>query len=75
MVVVVLIKAQEVYFADEGDFQTDMCIETWLEMKPDLAHDSKTLAPAKLVSMFQTNSIAFPEERELNWFKHRPDAV
>lgn len=73
--VVALINAQDVYFADEGGFQVDMSTEASLEMKTDPAHDSTTPTPAELVSMFQTNSVAFRAERELNWSKRRPGAV
>lgn len=73
--VVALVNAQDIYFADEGGFQVDMSSEASLEMSTDPVQDSTVPTPAELVSMFQTNSVAFRAERELNWSKRRPGAV
>lgn len=72
---VVLVNAQDIYFADEGGFEVKMSTEASLEMDSAPAHDSTTPTPAQLVSMFQTNSTAFLAERHLNWSKRRPGAV
>lgn len=73
--VVALVNASDVYFADEGGFQVDMSREASLQMATDPGHDSTTPTAAELVSMFQTNSVAFRAERTLNWAKRRQGAV
>lgn len=72
---VILVNASDIYFADEGGFQVDMSREASLEMDNAPAHDSTTPTGASLVSMFQTNSVAFRAERTLNWAKRRPGAA
>ena len=72
---VALVKASEVYFADEGGVNVDFSREASLEMADNPAHGSVTPTGASLVSMFQTNSVAFRAERILNWMKRRDNAV
>src|SRR5690606_22560613 len=72
---VVLVNASDIYFADEGGVAVDMSREASLEMADNPSHDSDTPAPAELVSMFQTNSVAFRAERTLNWASRRDEAV
>jgi len=72
---VVLVNASDIYFADEGGVAVDMSREASLEMADNPSHDSDTPAPAELVSMFQTNSVAFRAERTLNWAPRRDEAV
>lgn len=66
---IILVNASDVYFADEGGFDLAMSSEASLEMSDAPAHNSTTPTPAQLVSMFQTNSVAFRAERSLNWMK------
>jgi hypothetical protein len=73
---VVLANASDIYLADEGGIQVDMSREASLEMADNPAHDSTTPTGAtSLVSMFQTNSVAFRVERFINWARRRPAAV
>lgn len=73
--VVALVNARDIWFADEGGIQIDLSREASLEMADNPAHNSTTPTGASLVSMFQTNSVAFRAERILNWAKARPTAV
>jgi HK97 family phage major capsid protein/HK97 family phage prohead protease len=73
---VVLANASDIYLADEGGIQVDMSREASLEMADNPAHNSGTPTGAtSLVSMFQTNSVAFRVERFINWARRRPSAV
>jgi HK97 family phage major capsid protein/HK97 family phage prohead protease len=73
---VVLANASDIYLADEGGIQVDMSREASLEMADNPAHNSGTPTGAtSLVSMFQTNSVAFRVERFINWARRRPTAV
>jgi len=73
---VVLANASDIYLADEGGIQVDMSREASLEMADNPAHNSDTPTGATaLVSMFQTNSVAFRVERFINWARRRPSAV
>lgn len=72
---VVLANAGDIYVADEGGVQVDMSREASLEMADNPAHNSDVPTPATLVSMFQTNSVAFRVERFINWARRRPGAV
>jgi len=72
---VVLVNASDIYLADEGGISVDMSREASLEMADNPEHDSGTPAAAELVSMFQTNSVAFRAERTLNWAARRDEAV
>lgn len=73
---VILVNASDVYFADEGGFDLAMSREASLQMDNAPTHNSVTPTGANnLVSMFQTNSVAFRCERHLNWAKRRPGAV
>lgn len=74
--VVVLVNASDIYLADEGGVQVDMSREASLEMADNPAHNSGAPTGAtSLVSMFQTNSVAFRVERFINWKRRRPSAV
>jgi HK97 family phage major capsid protein len=72
---IALINASDIYIADEGAFSVDMSREASLEMSDAPAHNSDTPTPAQLVSMFQTNSVAFRAERTINWKRRRSDGV
>jgi len=73
--IVALAKASEIYFADEGGVMVDFSREASLEMADNPSHGSVTPTASQLVSMFQTNSVAFRAERILNWMKRRSNAV
>lgn len=72
---VMLVNAQDIYFGDEGGFAVDMSREASLEMADNPSHNSTTPTPAQLVSLWQTNSVGFRAEREVNWSKRRASAV
>lgn len=74
--VIIMVAASEILLADDGNVSIDLSREASIEM---LASGSSQTAVtgtgASLVSMFQTNSVAFRAEREINWAKRRPAAV
>ncbi|MCO6386229.1 phage major capsid protein [Aliihoeflea sp. 40Bstr573] len=72
---VALVNAEDVWFADDGGVEIAMSTEASLEMDSAPAHNSDTPTPAELVSMFQTNSVAFRAERTINWARRRASAV
>jgi HK97 family phage major capsid protein/HK97 family phage prohead protease len=77
---VVLVAAGEIYLADDGQATVDFSTEASLEMDtaPTNTPASITASPptpagASLVSMFQTNNVAFLAERMIHW-RRRHDA-
>ena len=73
--IVVMINAADVLLGDEGGFSVDMSDQASLVMDSAPTMESITPAAAQLVSMWQTNSVAFRAERTINWMKARPSAV
>lgn len=73
---VVFMNASDVYVGDEGGFMVDASDQVSLEMADNPLHNSTTPTGSNaLVSMWQTNSVAFRAERFINWSKRRPTAV
>jgi len=72
---VVLVNASDIYITEEGGVQVDLSREASLEMADNPSHNSTTPTAASLVSMFQTNSVAFRAERFINWARRRPSGV
>lgn len=72
---VVLQNAQDVWFADDGEVAVDMSTEASLQMMDNPTNDSVTPTATDLVSMFQTNSVAFRAERTVNWLRRRDTGV
>jgi HK97 family phage major capsid protein/HK97 family phage prohead protease len=73
---VVLANASDIYLADDGEVAVDMSNQASLEMANNPEHDSTTPTGATgLVSLWQTNSVAFRGERIVNWARRRPSAV
>lgn len=73
---VVFVSAAEIYYVDEGGLTIDMSDQASLEMADNPTGSSTpTVAGATLVSMWQTNSVAFRAERFINWQRRRPAAV
>jgi hypothetical protein len=72
-----LVNAEDVYLADEGGVDIAMSTEASLEMVDNPTQDAGASTPvdAELVSMFQTNSVAFRAERTMNWARRRASAV
>ena len=72
---VVILNANDIYFADEGGIAVDMSREASLEMDNAPSHDSTTPTESSMVSLWQTNSVGFRAERTLNWARRRAEAV
>jgi len=72
---VIMANASDIYLGDEGGFQIDLSRETSLVMDNAPTLNSTTPTAAQMVSMFQTNSVAFRAERVINWAKRRASAV
>lgn len=72
---VVLANASDIWFADDGGVAVDMSTEASLEMSDAPTGSSVTPTAAELVSMFQTNSVAFRAERTVNWARRRDTGV
>lgn len=73
--IIVLVNASDIYLGDDGGVSVDMSREASLEMANNPSHDSITPTPAQLVSLWQTNSVGFRAEREINWALRRASAV
>lgn len=52
-----------------------MSTEASLQMLDNPTNDSVTPTATSLVSMFQTNSVAFRAERTINWTRRRDTGV
>jgi HK97 family phage major capsid protein len=72
---VILVNANDVYLADDGQVAIDASREASLQMLDNPTNNSATGTPTTMVSMFQTNSVALRAERYINWAKRRPQAV
>jgi hypothetical protein len=72
---VALIRGDEIWLGDEGGLRVDMSDQASLLMDDTPASNSTTPTPAQLVSLWQTNSVAFLVERFLNWQKRRATSV
>lgn len=72
---VVLANASDIYFGDEGGVSVDMSTEASLQMLDNPTNDVVTPTATSLVSMFQTNSVAFRAERTVNWMRRRDSGV
>lgn len=72
--IVALVNASDIYLADDGGVSVDMSRETSLQMDDAPTNDSATPAATSLVSMFQTNSVAFRAERTISWAPRRASA-
>lgn len=72
-----LVNAEDIYLGDEGGVDIAMSTEASLEMVDNPTQDSGAADPVEttVVSMFQTNSVAFRAERTINWARRRPSAV
>lgn len=73
---VVLVNASDIYYADEGGVEVSVSTEASLEMADNPSHNSDTpTGSSSLVSMFQTNSVAFLAERTISWARRRASGV
>lgn len=80
--IVVLVNASDIYLGDDGGISVDFSREASLQMlDTDVSGagaptvNSVTPTATQLVSMFQTNSVAFRAERIINWKRRRESAV
>lgn len=72
---VILMNAQDVYFADDGGVDVDMSTEASLQMDNAPTNNSVTPTATSLVSLWQTNSVGFLAERTVNWMRRRDEGV
>ena len=73
--VIILVNANDIYMADEGGIAIDLSREASLQMDNAPTMNSTTPTGTSVVSMFQTNSVAFRAERTINWARRRPTSV
>jgi len=73
--VVALVNASDIYFADNGEISVDFSREASLQMLDNPTNNSVSATATSMVSMFQTNSVAFRAERSLNWARRRSTSV
>lgn len=73
--IVILMNARDVWLADDGQVTIDASREASLQMANDPTNDSATPTATQLVSMWQTNSVAFRAERYVNWARRRSSGV
>jgi HK97 family phage major capsid protein/HK97 family phage prohead protease len=79
---VALINAGDIYIADEGGVNVDVSREASLEMEDAPANtpnalgaSPQTVSHQAMVSMWQTNNVAFRAERTINWMRRRDEGV
>lgn len=78
--VVALVKGDEIFLGDEGGIQVSMSDQATLVMDDAPTGNSTTptginASGQAVVSLWQTNSVAFLVERFVNWAKRRSEAV
>lgn len=73
--VVALIKGDEIFLGDEGGLQVSMSDQASLVMDDSPSGNSTTPTAAQVVSMWQTNSVAFLVERFINWQRRRAQSL
>jgi HK97 family phage major capsid protein/HK97 family phage prohead protease len=72
---VVAIAEREVFVSNDGGVTIDASDQASLQMLNNPTNNSGTATPTTMVSMFQTNSVAFLGEWHINWQKRRSSAV
>jgi HK97 family phage major capsid protein len=71
----ILMDESEVYLADDGSVTLDTSDQVSLEMSDAPAGNSGTPTAAQVVSMWQSNSVAFRAERFIWWGLRRSGAI
>lgn len=71
----ILVDEAEIYLADDGSVTLDMSDQVSLEMSDAPTGDATAGTGASLVSMWQTNAVAFRAERFIWWGARRSGAV
>lgn len=73
---VFLVNASDIWFADDGGIDVSMSTEAALQMDDQPTNASgPSVTATSMVSMWQTNSVAFRAERTVSWAKRRSEAV
>jgi HK97 family phage major capsid protein len=73
---VFLINAEDIYYADDGEVDVRMSSEASLQLDDAPTNASATSVTAtSMVSMFQTNSVAFLAEKTVSWKRRRTEGV
>ena len=72
---VCLVKASEVFLADDNQVAIDVSQEASLQMDTAPSEEVTTPTASTVVSMFQTNSLAIRVERVINWQRRRSYGV
>lgn len=73
---VFLVNASDIWFADDGGIDVAMSSEAALQMDDAPTNASgPTVAATTMVSMWQTNSVAFRAERTVSWARRRSESV
>lgn len=73
--VIALIKGDEIFLGDEDGLQMSMSDQASLVMDDAPTMNSVTPTAQQVVSLWQTNSVAFLVERFINWQRRRAAAV
>lgn len=73
--VVALVKGDELFLGDEGGIHVSASDQASLVMDDSPSSDSTTPTAASVVSMWQTDSVAFRVERFMSWAKRRTGSV
>lgn len=72
---VVLVNARDVWLADDGQVTIATSTEASLQMLDNPTNNSASGTATSMVSMFQTDSVAFRAERYVNWARRRSSGV
>ncbi len=73
---VFLVNAQDIWFADDGGIDVAMSSEAALQMDDAPTNASgPSVTATSMVSMWQTNSVAFRAERTVSWARRRTESV
>lgn len=72
---IVAIAEREVFRSDDGGVRVDASDQASLQMLDNPTNNSATATATTMVSMWQTNSVAFRGEWFINWSKRRAGAV
>jgi HK97 family phage major capsid protein/HK97 family phage prohead protease len=73
--IIVLVNARDIWLADDEQVTIDASREASLQMLDNPTNNSATGTATSMVSMFQTNSVAFRAERYINWARRRASGV
>jgi HK97 family phage major capsid protein/HK97 family phage prohead protease len=72
---IVIVNANEIYLADDGQVTIDVSREASLQMLDNPTNDVTTPTATSVVSLWQTDSVGFRAERFVSWMRRRDNAV